>query len=512
VTAPVVDPYVTSLSRVLSDTQLELETADLYYRGQQPLQFLSPEVRRQVGNRLTSLVINWARVIPDSVARRLHVDGFRLGAGGAADRELWRIWQANDLDEWSQLAHLDALVHGRAFLSVWGNDTDPLTPRIRVESAHQVAVEYDPETNDVRAALKRWSDNGWEYATLYLPDVIFRYAAESPSSTVSGTSAGRNLPWVLRADPQPNPLGAVPIVPLINRPRVLDRTGESELTDVIPLVDAINKLATDMMVTSEFHATKRRYATGIQIATGGADTSEPERRRLQAEAAAYWDQATKGKTWLAGPGVQFGEFQEAGLDNFAGAIRLLTAQIAAISGLPPDDLGLPTVNPSSAEARRAAETVLVNRAREKMRAWGGAYEKAMRLALAVQRQTRVDLLPDELAGMETIWRDPQTPAIAQSTDAAVKAHAEGIIDDEQAQEDLGYSPVQRQAIAARAAEKAAAAATADVRARMDQARQLEAEGLSLNAALAAVGLLQAAAINSAESSATPPTAAGAPAT
>ena len=53
-------------------------------------------------------------------------------------------------------------------------------------------------------------------------------------------------------------------------------------------------------------------------------------------------------------------------------IHLLTSALASIGGLPPDDLGLNQVNPASAEARRAAETVLVLRAEEKQSAFGRA--------------------------------------------------------------------------------------------------------------------------------------------
>ena len=71
------------------------------------------------------MVVNWPEVVVDSVARRLNVEGFRLGQGGEADDELWRIWTANQMDEESPLAHVDALVHGVAYLLVWGNDFDP---------------------------------------------------------------------------------------------------------------------------------------------------------------------------------------------------------------------------------------------------------------------------------------------------------------------------------------------------------------------------------------------------
>jgi hypothetical protein len=139
--------------------------------------------------------------------------------------------------------------------------------------------------------------------------------------------------WELREEPFSHDLGEVPVVPFVNRPRIAHPLGESELADVIPLADAVNKLATDMMVTSEFSASKRRWATGLEI------PRNPEKERFQAEVKQAWDEATKGKTWLAGPGVTFGEFTEASLTNFVSAIELLTEHIAALSGLPPHYLG-----------------------------------------------------------------------------------------------------------------------------------------------------------------------------
>jgi hypothetical protein len=199
-----------------------------------------------------------------------------------------------------------------------------------------------------------------------------------------------------------------------------------------------------MMVTSEFYQTPRRWATGIQVPGDGA-----ERERLQAEAAAYWEQATKSKTWLAGQGVQFGQFPEANLDGFAGAIRLLTSAIAAIGGLPPDDLGLNQVNPASAEARRAAETVLVLRAREKQSSNERAYVRAMRMAVALREGLSLGSLPTEYSRMSCDWRDPATEAISQEMDAAVKGVTAGIYDIEAAQTRVGMGPAERAAMQAR---------------------------------------------------------------
>ncbi len=257
-----------------------------------------------------------------------------------------------------------------------------------------------------------------------------------------------------------------------------------------------------MIVVSEFFAGPRRWATGLEMPNASGD-----RERLQAEISAYWDNAAKNKTWIAGPGAQFGQFPEAQLSNFVSAVQMLTTQVAAIAGLPPHYLGVHTENPASADAISSDEATLVERVRDKHRFWGNAYEQAMRLAVAAREGVRVDQLPDELRRMETAWRDPQTPTVAQSADAAVKLLDAGAIDVVQAQQNIGLSAAEIAAIAARRAEAASSAATADVEARLTLADRLVAEkGLTYNAALAAVGLLAAAATNAAEAGAGAPAA------
>jgi hypothetical protein len=482
---------VEKLSRQLSTANLVYNTYDEYYSGDQPLAYLAPEVEAQVGNRLAPMVINWPETIVDSVNRRVKAEGFLLGQGGEADDDLWRIWTANEMHHEAPLGQVDALVHGLAFISVWGNDDDPLTPLMAFESAHQVAVDYEPGTGDrvVRAALKRWQDEDRTYATLYLPDRVIRYVSRSPVTT-----GGMAYEVDQTLD---NPLGAVPIVPMVNKGRLLNRAGRSELASIAPLADGINKLATDMMVTSEFYQTPRRWATGIQVATDPAN-----KERLQAEVAAHWEDAQKKKLWLAGQGVAFGQFNEADLEGFVKGINLLTSALASIGGLPPDDLGLNQVNPASAEARRAAETVLVLRAEEKQSMAGRAYVRALRLAAASRDGVPLRALSEDFSRMAVDWKDPATQAIAQEMDAAVKGKAEGIYDTEAAQARVGMGPTERLAMKARAEEAARLAATADVEARMAKARELvQSDGLTLNAAMAAVGLLAAAATNSAEGAA-----------
>lgn len=465
---------VRSLSERLQSEQRIIANLDAYFTGTQPLQFLHPQVRAATAGRLTSLVINWPRVIVGAVEERLDVEGFRLAGQEAAIPDLWRIWQANDLDEWSQLGHVDAMVHGRCFALVWSDPQDLTTPRITVETAREMTVSYYPGTALVSAALKVWPGDGIQYATLYLPDRVERYDAPSPYGGVSGLSAG----WVLR-EVIPHDLGLVPVVPFVNRPRLGSRTGESELSDVIPITDAISKLSTDLMVSAEYHAMPRRWATGVELGANAERTREEVRQK--------WTEAEAGRVWMTDSAdASFGQFPEANLTNFVSAIGMLTGQVAAVAGIPPHYLGVNSDNPASADAIRSAESSLVKKAKRKQRGFGGSWERVMRIAQLVR-----DGQPDpELQVLETIWRDPETPTVAQKADAAVKLVQANIISAEQALEDLGYSPVQ----IARELQRRADAALGPVRAQLDEAARLEQDqGLPKDAAFAAVGLMQAAA-------------------
>lgn len=482
----------TLVARIYADRPA-LERLDDYYAGRQPLAFLHPEVEARAGDRLFSLAVNWPRVIVGSIEERLDVDGFRMGGEPAGDDRLWDFWQANDLDEWSQMVHVDALTHGRAAVTVWaGGDGGP---RITPESARQMAVMHRPGTRDVAAAVKVWleaEDGGEpaqgaklvERAVLYLPDRIEHHERQAAGAGVA-LVGGKG--WQLRETVR-NPLGVVPVVPFTNRPRLADLCGESELSDVLPLADAVNKLATDMLVSSEYHAMPRRWVTGMEIPREGS-----AQQRLSEEVKQKWAEAFPGKPWIGGPGASFGQFPEAQLDNFIAAIRMLTGHIAAIAGLPPHYLGLSSDNPASADAIRSSEAALIRRAQRKMRGFGGSWERVMRLALRVADSS----LPAGAESMETIWRDPATPTPAQKADAAVKLTSgdRPVISVRQAREDLGYSPGQIARMEADDARAAMSAATADLQARLDMAAQLQAQqGMDQPTAFAAVGLMAAASV------------------
>ena len=423
---------ITRLGRKLDELRPTYDRLDAYYNGRQAgHNFMAPEVRASLGNRLQPLILNWPRLVVSAVEERLDVDGFRLSRDEPADRELWRIWQASRMDEASQQAHLDALVNGCAYVVVWAG-ADPRTPRITVESARQMTVERSALTGEITLALKRWHEGGYGHAVVYGPDEITRWRTQDRVVEGSDTYEIPAGGWT-RVETVDNPLGQVPVACLVNRPRLLTPDGETELTDIIPITDAVSKVMTDLLVSSEYAAAPRRWITGID--TGGSDA---EAERTGAQVQQKWTDAPASKLWIAAdPSTTFGTFPEATLAGFVAAVDALTQQAAAVSGLPPAYFGIHGSEVASADAIRSSEATLVSKARRRQRAFGGAWEDAMRLAVLV----RDGVQRPGMESLETIWRDPETRTVAQAADAADKKLSVGV-SREQVLEDLGYSPVQ----------------------------------------------------------------------
>lgn len=444
---------LSALSRTLDERTNRLSTLDAYYAGNQPLTYLAPEAKTALGNRLQQVSVNVPRLVVSSLTERLRVTNLVTDAGA----DLWTTWLANDMDQLSGIAHREALALGSAFVIVWAG---PTGARITVESARQVTVTRDPATRQVTSALKRWTDNpsaagvpGTAHAVTYEPDVITVYrcdAAGAPADTGA---------WTV-VDTIPNPLGVVPVVPLVNTERLLDTEGTSAFADVIPLTDALVKLSTDLLVTSEFFARPRRWATGVEV-------PEDENGNAINPFASEAD-----RTWISeAPESKFGQFAATDLAAYDTAVKVVLQQISAVSALPQHYLGVVTGNPANADAIRAGEAALTARAEHIQRSFGRSWEAVGNLAAAVATGT-----DPSTVGSRVSWADPATRSVAQDADAAVKLVQAGILPPSEALRRLGYSASEVERI--RAAKRAESLDTVDLGAMLgttSQSREVVAQ-------------------------------------
>jgi hypothetical protein len=429
-----------------------------YYCGNHPLPWLAPQARDEFRRILGMTRSNYMGLVCDATAERISVDGFRFGDDASADRDTWRLWQANNLDSDSDMAWLEALICGTSYFHVAPNAKDATTPHIWVEHPSQAIVEFVPGTNrrERAASLKVWDDD-WTsevHATLQLPDRIYKYRAQRPKSG--------NMPkapqWSERevASEQPNgqrlnPLGIVSMVEVPNNPRLLSG-GVSELYDVTDIQDRINKTLADRLITQDYGAFPQKWIAGWpdEDEDGNPNTVDIGRNRAVT-------------TDVSKEQVLFGQWDSAPLDPYSAAKREDVKDIASRTRTPAQYLlgELSNVNGSTLQA---AESGLVSKVVQRRRPFGEAAEETMRIA---RRAARLPDVGD--ARMETMWTDPQYRTEGERTDAIVKRLQARISSLRQAREDYGYSSEQITRLEDEDAAEAASLSAAGVKAVRDAA-------------------------------------------
>lgn len=437
--------WVNYLSRVHDADLPALREANALYDGTAPLHYLHPEILREVEERIQAVALGWPMLAVDPLEERLDVLGFAYPEDGdvdpdtdpedlvsaIGDKNLAEVWEANGLEQESQMGHVDALLMRRAYVAVGAQDDGSTgIPLTTVESPLEMFALIDPRTRQPRAALKRWKDDydfatqtQAQNATLYLPDATVWFDQGPTGWREIGRDEHR--------------LGTPPIAALTNRARLADRYGRSELTPpLLSLSHAANKIATDMMVAAEFHAIPLRALFGV----GPDDFEDASGNRLTGLQLLMSRLLTVPDGGAGSEPVRAHEFSSSSLNNFHDTLGQLARHVSGLLGLDPSVLGMSTGdNPASAEALRSRETRLIKRAERKQGGFGGGWN---RWAQLVRRFQDGDWDP-AARRVRTQWRDAATPTRAQAADAAVKLVTGQIIPKQQAREDLGYTPSQQ---------------------------------------------------------------------
>ena len=188
-----------------------------------------------------------------------------------------------------------------------------------------------------------------------------------------------------------NPLGQVPLVPLENEPDPIIG-GVSDLTDLIPLNDGLNKVLKDALVASEFQGFRQRILTGVDI------PKDPETGKPLTDTQAQLT-ASQSRVWVI-PG-QDAKFYEAGQVDLAPHMLMVDTLIHHMSEISrtPGYVLVGKLANLSADAIRAAEMGFVNKLEGKQQDYSASWERAMGLAFAAMRQ------PQDDGTIETVWKD-----------------------------------------------------------------------------------------------------------
>lgn len=389
-----------------------------YYLGRQRLEQLT--LLRMVvppSMREFTTIANWSRVLVDTKDSRQQVRALILPGEDKADPQLRAILDATNFDAHLSMFNRDRMIYGRAFMSVGSNEANESLPLIRVESPREMTAIVDVRTEVMRSACRFYgtdeNGSGPTNVTLLLPNETIWVARDAKS--------GR---WG-EVDRDVHNLGVVPVIMHLNRRRSGGWVGESELTDLIPIVDAAAANLTFMQFAQAAHGAPRIYMTGV----AKGDFIDKDGKPIP-QFEAYWNALHT----LTNPQAKMGQIPAADLKNFETAMDIYGRQASILTGFPARYFGLATVNPPSEGSIRADESQLVRSVESDnvqlgiSVGWVGAL--ALRFASGEWVQGNK---------VRSDFHDPATPTVAQREDALSKRKAQGVLSVRGYMTELGWS-------------------------------------------------------------------------
>jgi hypothetical protein len=417
--------------RTLAGRQGAYATYRTYYEGQQRLTFASDSFRQAFAGQLRQLVYNRCAAVVDALADRLRIEGWQADDGddtSQIEQAAIDIWRRSRLDLRHVDGHAEALRAGDAYLIVWP-DMDGM-PQIAINAGHLVATVRDDEAPDrVVLAVKAWQVTRGPLAgrwrvTTYSADAIERWITTGASDPMPEKRATL-VPY---EDDAPaavaNPWGVTPVFGLHNAAG-LDNRGASELRDLIPLQDGLNKSVADMLVAMEYVAYPQRWATGVEVPID-PDTGRPMKPFRPGV----------DRVWVVGDeNAQLGEFPASDMTQFLAVQQEWDVKISRVSRVPVHWLGMSGGFPSG-EALKTAESPFVSKVLDRQAAFGAAWGDAMALALRM-----AGFSEGEAGQIAPVWTPAETRSEAEFWRVAQQKQAAGV-PQAQIWREAGYTPGQ----------------------------------------------------------------------
>jgi len=345
------------------------------------------------------------------------VTGFDTGEESDQNETLWDWWKQNRMDHQQGIVHLSAVRDGDAYLMVSWDDEEG-RPKFTFEPAYDgtegVKCHYSRDRRgNVLFASKRWeNDQGQKRLNLYYPDRIEKYAKSDGGETggsgwVEYQDDGEAVLTWNGADGEP--LG-IPVIHFRNKDQGYNY-GISELCDIVPLQNALNKAIIDLVAAADTTAFRIFWMvgddpTGIEVQPGS------------------WIYTKKPPS-----DVSVGYFAGEDLSRLIEFKDQFVMEIARVSRTPISYFQVSGHRPAEGTLKQE-EMGLVAKAENRQIGMGNAWEDAFRIARrlwnvygATESQDGPGML-DEEQDIETVWKEAQTRnELAQMEELKVKREA-----------------------------------------------------------------------------------------
>lgn len=435
-----------------------------YYGGVQPLAFATDKYRTQFWALFRGFADNMCQSVVDVQAERLEIIGFTsstaeteemtLGASESPDEdaaadaeegetdvpnfpgvvvsivddpmgdEAWDEWEDRYLPLVADQVHSDAFLYGDGFvivdeLGVWRQDPKTMAVRYSVDKPGVIELAAKMwVTLDKRIRLNIYSLEGDGTVTLT------RY--QTPVRNSRQTKI--NLKDFTEIDTEE--FAKMPVVHFPNKKYGM--YGLSEIQPVIPLQNALNKASMDLIIAMEYQAFQQRWIAGVDVEIDPA-TGLPKEFVGKHGPGNYLA--------IADPEAKIGQFDAADLEPYVKVVTDLRAQIARVSGVPPNYFfsnGGATV---SGEALKTGEIRFTRKGKRQQRCFGKSWENVMYLVLVLPDDDGDGNQSYEGEDLNALWDDVEPRSPSEEMDVLLKKQVIGV-PNSQLQREAGYDPDQ----------------------------------------------------------------------
>lgn len=378
--------------KALKGKSLDYSAAFQYADGQQPLKYSTKRLQEAFRDLTAAFSQNWVSVVLNSVLDRMKFLGWSVDDQASNDL-LSGLFETEQLAIEGYDTHKGALVTSEAFIIAWKEEDGVEIYYNDPRMCHIFYAADNPKKKEYAAKWYKGSDDVY-HMTLYYADRLEYY--ETAPLKQMPTSANAFHP----SDPDqaPNPYATIPVFHFVlNR-----RTHVSELTNIVTLQDAVNKLFADMMVAAEFGAFKQRWVI-----------SQADTKTLKNAPNEIWSLPAADAGMQ---GTQVGEFQGTDLNNYLNAIDKIANSIAIISRTPKHYF-YASGSDISGEALIAMEAPLIAKVEQYQEVFAVAWKELGAFILLMEGKT-IDIKDIELT-----WDPPQSvqpKTEAETTDINVR--------------------------------------------------------------------------------------------
>lgn len=433
------------------------ETRD-YYDGIHRLAFATEKFRETFGRLFSAFAENMCPGVVDAFSDRLEIKEFESSEKTTSSMDIpnplpgvpprtrvdikddlattaMDLWERCHMNEKAPAVHQEALTMGDGYVIVWP-DKD-MNAEIWAQDSENIVVDYDPEyEGKIRRAAKLWQvDDGRYRLNLYFPDRIEKYVTRGKKVVRPTFTDWKQFePIATDEGPAtvPNPYGVVPVFHFSNR--AVHKPGISELKDVIPLQDGLNKSVADMLVTMEYAAFKQRWVIGMEIEIDPA-TGQPVDQMLR---SAGIDRMMA----IPDPDAKVGQFDATDLSQFLKVQEKFWKSVSRTTGIPLHYFFIDDNGPfPTREAMPSAEGRFHRKIERKQVAFGTIWEKVVKFALYIDGNLTADQFSspkeENEVTFEVVWEPASPPSQTEIADTAVKKKAVGV-SPSQILKELGY--------------------------------------------------------------------------